>query len=177
MSSLSIDIEDYRMINDGSFYREFKQICETSSIFTDVRLLIFQYRLNRIVRKLKRINNSIIHNLYKYDYTTIGNYVSEATKIVDSMITQSNKCGECGSVKCKVVMIDKLYGPTIESFMGVLDTIKQSQYFNADNYFSEDEYVNNNDELSVFADLWDYDSSEEDSKIAFEYNSQEYHSK
>jgi hypothetical protein len=170
MSTLSIELDEYSLITDGSYYKEFKEICETSPLVRYIKLVFFQHKVKRLVRRIVRINNHVSKNLYSFSYDTIKSFVGQAGSIVNSLNSQADKCSDCDSEKCRAFMTYKLYVPVTNSFNSVINQINDAFNLEADQFFSDEDLGINNAELVKFKDVWDFDSSEEEERLVFEYN-------
>lgn len=170
MNTISIELNDYRLITNDSIYKEFKEICETSPLFRYIKLVHFRIKVKRLVRRIVRTNNQVSRNLYSYNYDTIKNFIGQAGSIVVSLNAQADKCRDCSSEKCRAFMTLKLYAPVTASFTSVINQINQAFSFEADQFFTEEELVLNNQELGKFRDIWDFESSEEEERLVFDYN-------
>ncbi|MDO9339465.1 MAG: hypothetical protein Q7T72_02945 [Bacteroidales bacterium] len=117
------------------------------------------------------MDKGIVQNIYDYDFQELKKFEKNNNETLQTLQEQAKICRTCDYDRCKEVFFNNFYNPLTNSIEITLNAINNSYHFDASQIFeSEEDYKENNNALKVFADLWDYEPTEEDEEFVFKHN-------
>jgi hypothetical protein len=171
MNAIVYNIENYY---NESFFVEIEEICRKPfHLYWEVVLFFKTVKAKRQVRKIEKLNLRFAKSIYKMDFATLTSFEEKVTEISQSLSKQVIYCNHCANAKCRTKYIGFYFTPLKSSFDNLLKSIKESYHINADNVFDSDSaYLENNEALRSFSDIWDCESTKEEKEFVFKQNAE-----
>lgn len=168
MTTLSLPA-DYDFI-DRTTIRDIENLCLENTLIRRLRGYFQFKKLLRYSRKAIALNNEIGERVFDFKYDDIVRYQAVIRKTIDNVEPLHQRCQICPDSSCRIEFVEKFYTPFMKSLRDTDEIITKSYHFDGKQLFSEAEYKERTELLSVFSDIWDYESSEGEKRCVFEHN-------
>ena len=169
MSTVSYDIDEYY---NESFLKDLVEICLIPDrLIREARFFFSSLKAKRKVKKIIKFNHKLMESLLSMDYFEVLQFEKKVINFLESTTRLIKECTNCPEISCKERLLKPYFFPLKSSFESLLIAMRETYHINANEVFETDEeYKQNNEALKAFADIWDYDTPEEDKQLIFKYN-------